>query len=69
LTTLGGAVGMLIGGAGAEAVERFTPIPSTVPLWAILTALAMAAFTGVLFGLLPAYRASRLAPVDALRFE
>ena len=69
LTTLGGGVGMLIGGAGAEAVERFTPIPSTVPLWAVITALAMAALTGILFGLLPAYRASRLAPVDALRFE
>ena len=69
LTLLGGALGMAIGAGAAEAVESVTPIPATIPLWSVLTALAMAVLTGMLFGLLPAIRASRLAPVDALRYE
>jgi putative ABC transport system permease protein len=69
LTVLGGAVGMAIGAGGAVAVESLTPIPAAIPLWAVLAALTMAAFTGMLFGLLPAYRAARLDPVVALRQE
>jgi putative ABC transport system permease protein len=66
---LGAAVGMLIGFGMATAVARWTPIPADVPLWAVGTALGMAAVTGMLFGLLPAYRAARLEPVAALRYE
>lgn len=69
LTLLGGASGMAIGAMAAEAVESVTPIPAAIPLWSVLTALAMAVLTGMLFGLLPAIRASRLEPVDALRYE
>jgi len=69
LTFLGGAAGLIIGAVGAEAVERTTPIPASIPLWSVLAALTMAIFTGMLFGLLPAMRASRLEPVDALRHE
>lgn len=69
LTLMGGASGLLLGGLAAEAVEAATPIPASIPLWSVLTALAMAILTGMLFGLLPAIRASRLEPVDALRYE
>jgi len=69
LTFLGGAAGLALGAIAAEAVEYATPIPASIPLWSVATALAMALFTGMLFGLLPAVRASRLAPVDALRHE
>ena len=69
LTLLGGASGLAIGAALAEGVAAYTPIPATIPLWAIITALAMAIVTGVLFGIAPAYRASRLDPIAALRFE
>jgi putative ABC transport system permease protein len=69
LTLLGGASGMLIGGIAAEGVASITPIPAAIPLWSVAVALSMAVFTGMLFGLLPAVRAARLEPVDALRYE
>ncbi len=69
MTALGALVGMLMGWGLAEIVAALTPVPARIPLWAVGTALAMAALTGMLFGLLPAMRASRMDPVDALRFE
>ena len=69
LTLMGGATGMIIGAIGAEVVEATTPIPAVIPLWSVIAALAMALLTGMLFGLLPAVRASNLEPVDALRHE
>ena len=69
LTLVGGAVGMLGGGVLAFAVSRLTPVPAHVPLWSIIAALAASALTGIGFGLYPASRASRLDPVEALRYE
>ncbi len=69
LTLIGGALGMLVGATGAFTVSHLTPIPASIPLWSVLAALAMAALTGVLFGMFPAYRASQLDPVAALRYE
>ncbi|NIP57129.1 MAG: ABC transporter permease [Gemmatimonadetes bacterium] len=69
LTLLGGALGLVLGAGSAESVAAYTPIPASIPLWSIFAALAMALLTGMLFGLLPAVRASRLDPVAALGYE
>jgi putative ABC transport system permease protein len=69
LTAVGGAIGMVLGGVVVWLVTSFTPIPASVPLWAILVALAASIFTGVGFGLYPAARGATLDPVDALRYE
>lgn len=69
LTLIGGIVGMILGGGIAFIVSQTTPLPTTVPLWAVVAALGAAAFTGIIFGIYPAARAARLDPVDALRWE
>lgn len=69
LTMLGAAVGLLLGGALAYGVAEFTPVPARIPLWSVIVALAAAAFTGMGFGIVPAQRAARMEPVDALRAE
>lgn len=69
VTLVGGAVGMICGGGVAFLAQKLTPIPAAVPVWAVAAALLMAIIAGVIFGLWPAWRASRLDPVEALRYE
>lgn len=69
LTAVGGGAGLLLGWAISSTLASMTPLPARIPVWSVVAALALAAFTGILFGLLPALRASKLDPVDALRYE
>lgn len=69
LTLVGGALGLAMGGGIARFVEAATPIPARVPVWSVFAALSAAVVTGMLFGLIPAYRAARLDPVESLRYE
>lgn len=69
LTFFGAAVGLVLGALLAYGVAEFTPIPARIPIWSVVAALSAAAFTGMVFGILPAQRAARLEPVEALRAE
>ena len=69
LTLLGGVAGLIIGGGAAMLVGRLTPIPAVVPLWSVVTAMGASVLVGVVFGILPANRAARLDPIEALRYE
>ncbi|MHB1862623.1 MAG: ABC transporter permease [Gemmatimonadaceae bacterium] len=69
LTGIGAVIGLVAGILVALVVRSYTPVAASVPPLAIVAALGSSAVTGVLFGLLPAARASRLDPVDALRYE
>ncbi|SRR5258705_329612 len=69
LTTVGGIIGMVVGGAIAALLGALTPVPAYVPLGSVVLALFGAAFTGLLFGIYPASKAARLDPVEALRYE
>ena len=69
LTTVGGLIGLVVGGGIALLLGAATPVPAYVPLGSVIAALVGAAFTGLLFGIYPASKASRLDPVEALRYE
>jgi putative ABC transport system permease protein len=69
LTTVGAIVGLIVGGSLTFLIRNTTPIEASTPPLAILAALGTSAFLGVAFGMLPAMRASRLDPVEALRYE
>jgi putative ABC transport system permease protein len=69
LCNIGGVIGVLVGFGLGNVVTFFAPFDINVPVeWAVIGILFCSA-VGIGFGLLPAIRASRLHPVDALRYE
>jgi putative ABC transport system permease protein len=70
LAVLGGAIGIALGVSGAFGISTaFESFQAVVGVDAILTALLFSMAVGLFFGIYPAYRASRLNPIDALRYE
>jgi len=67
LSLLGSAAGLVLGEVGSLVIRHALPVlPAYAPGWAVLTAVLVAITTGLLFSLLPARRAARLDPVQAL---
>jgi putative ABC transport system permease protein len=69
LTGIGAVIGLVLGTLVALLIAKTTPIAASVPPLAVVAALLSSAFTGVLFGMLPAAKAAKLDPVAALRYE
>jgi putative ABC transport system permease protein len=69
LSLIGGSIGVVLGLAGAVAVERYADLGVVLDGQLSLIAMAFAAAVGIFFGFYPARKASRLAPVEALRYE
>jgi putative ABC transport system permease protein len=69
LTLVGCLLGVAAGALIALAIRSWSPIPATVPLLSVVAAVVASILTGVLFGIYPASKASRLDPVEALRYE
>lgn len=69
LSLAGGFVGILIGVCGAKLVDLCFHLAITISLFSILLSVGFSALVGVAFGFYPAYKASLLNPIDALRYE
>jgi putative ABC transport system permease protein len=67
LSVLGGIIGILIGVLGGWALSAV--VPTTITPWAIALAFFFSAGVGIFFGVYPAYKASKLDPIEALRYE
>jgi putative ABC transport system permease protein len=69
LTVAGGCAGILLGSAVAVLVRVASGLPTFVSAGSVIAAVAVSTGVGIFCGLYPAMRASRLDPVEALRYE
>ena len=69
LSTLGAVLGIALGILGANIISWNTPLPVAVAPWSLVAATLLGTVVGIVSGVLPARKASRLDPIDALRQE
>ena len=69
LTAIGGLAGLAIGEVASLLMNKYSPLPAYVPLWAIGVGVGISGAVGIIFGLWPAWKAARLNPIEALRWE
>ena len=69
LTSLGGLLGILLGSGIGWAVHCVSGFPVSLPWWSFAIGLGFSAVVGIFFGMFPAFKASRLDPIEALRYE
>lgn len=67
LACLGGLIGIILGSITTQVINKF--FPAKVTLNSILLAFGVSSLVGVIFGVAPARRASKLSPIEALRYE
>jgi putative ABC transport system permease protein len=69
LSLIGGVIGIVAGALAAAVISKFAEWPTVVSPVAVLLAFGFSGFIGIFFGFYPAYKASLLNPIDALRYE
>jgi putative ABC transport system permease protein len=69
LTSLGGVLGIVLGAAIGWIVHLASGFPISLPWWSFAIGLGFSASVGIFFGMYPAFKASRLDPIEALRYE
>ena len=70
LTFLGGVLGILLAVGLSQLIMLLIPsLPAAIPTWAVVTGLTVSISVGLIFGVWPARKASRLDPIECLRYE
>ena len=69
LTSVGGVLGIALGSGIGWAIHLATGFPVSLPWWSFAIGLGFSASVGIFFGMYPAFKASRLDPIEALRYE
>jgi len=69
LTSIGGLLGIALGSGVGWLVHALTDFPVSLPWWSFALGIGFSATIGITFGMWPAFKASRLDPIDALRYE
>jgi len=69
LTSIGGLLGIVFGSAIGLTVNLLTGFPISLPWWSFALGIGFSATVGIFFGMVPAFRAARLDPIEALRYE
>ena len=69
LTSMGGLLGILFGSGIGLGVHWLSGFPVSLPWWSFALGIGFSASVGIFFGLFPAFKASRLDPIEALRYE
>ncbi len=69
LTGVGGVVGVLLGFGLSKLIAALTPLPASTPLWSVALGIGFSMIVGLFFGIYPASKASKLDPIEALRYE
>src|SRR5690606_13034937 len=69
LTSIGGMLGIALGSGIGWLVHVLTDFPVSLPWWSFAIGIGFSATVGIFFGMWPAFKASRLDPIEALRYE
>ena len=69
MSGLGGLIGLGVGSGAALLIAKYSPLSTVLDPASALLSMGVAAGVGIFFGFYPAWRASRLDPIQALRYE
>ena len=69
ISLTGALLGIALGYGGSWLAKNFFMLPSSVPLWSVGLSFSVCAFIGIFFGYVPARKAARMDPIEALRYE